>query len=61
MMFVTMLTYGTLVLAMAVYNANRTSCTAMAQDLTLCLFPRPYNKHTWEKYHRGVLKYGGRV
>lgn len=60
-MFVTMLTYGTLAPAMAVDNANRTSCTAMAHDLFLSVFSHdPYNKDTWEKYRRGVLEHGGR-
>lgn len=46
---------------MAVDNANRKSCTAIAQDLFLSVFSHdPCNRDTWEKYRRGVLEYGGR-
>ena len=61
MTFATMLTYGTLAPAMALNDANDTSCTAMAQDLFLSVFAHdPYNRDTWDKYRRGILEYGGR-
>lgn len=61
MTFATMLTYGTLAPDVALDNADRTSCTAMAQDLFLSVFAHdPHNRDTWDKYRRGILEYGGR-
>lgn len=60
MMCATILICGMLTPKVSGNNADRVSCTAMAQDVFLSVFSEdPFNTGVWDKYRRGILECGG--